>query len=203
MRKYKNIIFDMGNVILDYSPHTIVSHFTSDSERINTLVREVFYQQEWLDLDQGILGYDEVYISLKNRLHPNYHSIVKDILDHWHEYLFERSEMFELLTKLKQLGYKLYLFSNASLRFYDYEKRIQCLSLFDRKVISANLKLSKPSEEFYLKAFDLCGIKAYESFFIDDSMINVIKANQLGMDGYIYNGTIVLLHEYLHKIEVL
>ena len=203
MKKYKNIIFDMGNVLLDYSPHTIVSHFTNDSEKINTLVKEIFYQQEWLDLDQGILSYDDAYILFKNRLHPNYHSIVKDILDHWHEHLFERYDMFGLLTELKQLGYKLYLFSNASLRFYDYEKRIKCLSLFDQKVISADLKLSKPSDEFYYKAFDLCGIKADESFFIDDSMINIIKANQLGMDGYIYNGTISLLYKYLHQIEVL
>lgn len=203
MKKYKNIIFDMGNVLLDYSPHTIVSHFTNDSEKINTLVKEIFYQQEWLDLDQGILSYDDAYILFKNRLHPNYHSIVKDILDHWHEHLFERYEMFGLLTELKQLGYKLYLFSNASLRFYDYEKRIKCLSLFDQKVISADLKLSKPSDEFYYKAFDLCGIKADESFFIDDSMINIIKSNQLGMDGYIYNGTILLLYKYLHQIEVL
>ena len=203
MKKYKNIIFDMGNVLLDYSPHTIVSHFTNDSEKINTLVKEIFYQQEWLDLDQGILSYDDAYILFKNRLSPNYHSIVKDILDHWHEHLFERYEMFGLLTELKQLGYKLYLFSNASLRFYNYEKRIKCLSLFDQKVISADLKLSKPSDEFYYKAFDLCGIKADESFFIDDSMINIIKANQLGMDGYIYNGTISLLYKYLHQIEVL
>ena len=203
MKKYKNIIFDMGNVLLDYSPHTIVSHFTNDSEKINTLVKEIFYQQEWLDLDQGILSYDDAYILFKNRLHPNYHSIVKDILDHWHEHLFERYEMFGLLTELKQLGYKLYLFSNASLRFYDYERRIKCLSLFDQKVISADLKLSKPSDEFYYKACDLCGIKANESFFIDDSMINIIKAIQLGMDGYIYNGTISLLYNYLHQIEVL
>ena len=83
MKKYKNIIFDMGNVLLDYAPHTIVSNFTSDTESINTLVKEVFYQQEWLDLDQGILSYDDAYILFKNRLHPKYHSLVKDILNHY------------------------------------------------------------------------------------------------------------------------
>lgn len=203
MKKYKNIIFDMGNVLLDYSPHTIVTHFTSDNEYINLLVKEIFYQQEWLDLDQGLISYDEAYIQITKRLHPKYHLIVKEILDHWHEHLYERNEMFVLLTELKQLGYKLYLFSNASIRFYEYEKTIKCLILFDQKVISADLKLSKPSKEFYNKAFDLCGILANESFFIDDSVINIIKANQLGMDGFIYNGTYSLLYDYLHKIEIL
>ena len=203
MKRYKNIIFDMGNVLLDYAPHTIVSHLTRDTESINTLVKEVFYQQEWLDLDQGILSYDDAYILFKKRLHPKYHSLVKDILDHWHEYLFERCEMYELLSELKQLGYKLYLFSNASLRFYDYENRIKCLSLFDQKIISADLKHSKPSDDFYHKAFELCGISAHESFFIDDSAINILKANQLGLDGYIYNSTYSLLYDYLKRIEVL
>jgi len=203
MKKYKNIIFDMGNVLLDYAPHTIVSHFTSDTDSINILVKEVFYQQEWLDLDQGIISYEDAYRLMTRRLSPKYNSLVKDILDHWHEYLFERSEMFELLSELKRAGYKLYLFSNASLRFYDYENRIRCLSLFDQKIISANLKHSKPSDDFYHKAFELCGISAHESFFIDDSAINILKANQLGLDGYIYNGTYSLLYDYLKRIEVL
>ena len=61
MKQYKNIVFDMGNVLLDYSPHTIVSQFTQDESIINRLVKEIFYQQEWLDLDQGLINDDEAY----------------------------------------------------------------------------------------------------------------------------------------------
>lgn len=203
MKKYKNIVFDMGNVLLDYSPYTIVSYFTTDYESINALVHEIFYQQEWLDLDQGILNYDDAYRLITSRLSSKHHSIVKDILIHWQDYLIERPEMVILLTELKNAGYKLFLFSNASLRFYAYENRIKCLSLFDKKIISADLKYSKPSDDFYHRAFELCGISAHESFFIDDSVINVLKASQLGMDGYIYNGTYSLLYDYLKRIEVL
>lgn len=203
MKKYKNIIFDMGNVLLDYSPHTIVSQFTQDESVINLLVKEIFYQQEWLDLDQGLINEEEAYQEVIKRLNQAYHFITKLIFDHWHEYLFERNEMFDLLNQLKQKGYKLYLFSNASPRFYTYEDTIQCLSLFDQKVISADIKLSKPSHDFYLKAFEICNINPIESFFIDDSVQNILMANQLLMDGYIHNGTYKLLYNYLRKIGIL
>jgi len=203
MKQYKNIVFDMGNVLLDYSPHTIVSQFTQDESIINRLVKEIFYQQEWLDLDQGLINDDEAYAQVIKRLDPSYHTITKSIFDHWHEYLFERIEMFELLNNLKQRGYKLYLFSNASPRFYQYEQKINCLSLFDQKIISADIKYSKPSHDFYQKAFEICGINANESFFIDDSVQNILMANQLNMDGYIHNGTYQLLYNYLRKCEIL
>lgn len=203
MKKYKNIIFDMGNVLLDYSPHTIVSQFTQDETIINQLVKEIFYQQEWLDLDQGLINENEAYLQIMERLNESYQFIVKQILDHWHDYLFERSEMLDLLNQLKQKGYKLYLFSNASLRFYEYEHKIKCLSLFDKKVISAYIKLSKPSHDFYHKAFEICDIDPKQSFFIDDSVQNILTANQLKLDGYIHNGTYQLLCNYLKKINIL
>ena len=203
MKQYKDMIFDMGNVLLDFSPFSIVSNFTSDTSLINLLVKEIFYQQEWLDLDQGIMDEDTAYLQITKRLDSNYHTLVKQILDHWHEYLVERDEMSELLSMLKQKGYKLYLFSNASLRFNDYKNRMQVLTYFDQKIISAEIKLSKPSEAFYIKALELCGIEANDSFFIDDSPINILNANQYGIDGYIYNGSYTLLKDYLQKLNIL
>ena len=203
MKKYKNIIFDMGNVLLDFSPFTIVSHFTNDSNIIHECVREIFYQQEWLDLDQGIMDENQAYQKIIKRVNPKYHSFVQSILDHWHEYLSERKEMIGLLSLLKEKGYKLYLFSNASLRFYTYINRFDCLNYFDQKVISADIKLSKPSHDFYRKAFDLCQINAEESFFIDDSYPNILEAYKCNCDGYVHNGSYNLLIEYLNKIEIL
>ena len=154
-------------------------------------------------MDQVIINDNDAYIKITKRLDTKYHVIVREILDHWHEYLYEREEMYKLLEMLKLKGYKLFLFSNASLRFYDYIDSFKCLKLFDQKIISADLKLSKPNYDFYKKAFEVCDIKASESFFIDDSSINILKANDLGLDGYIYNGTFSLLMEYLQKINVL
>jgi putative hydrolase of the HAD superfamily len=203
MKKYTNIVFDMGNVLLDYSPHRIVSMFTNDTQTIQQLVNEIFYQQEWLDLDQGIITEAEAINQISKRIDVKNLNLVQEIFEKWHLYLSEREEMIDLLSLLSSKGYKLYLFSNASLRFYQYENRFTCLKYFDKKVISADIKHSKPSHEFYVKACELCQIKMEDSFFIDDSAINIIEANTLHMDGYIYNGTFKLLIDYLTKVEII
>jgi len=203
MKKYKNIVFDLGNVLIDYSPHTIVSRFTQDTKIINVLVHEIFYKQEWLDLDQGIMTYEEAYDSICQRMNEEYYPIIKEIFDHWHEDLSDREEMISLLSSLKQKGYKLYLFSNTPQRFSEYKENLKCLDYFDKYVISADLKFSKPSTEFYISAFNLCDIQPNESFFIDDSVQNIIQANKLDMDGYIYNGNLKLLYQYLNTLEII
>jgi putative hydrolase of the HAD superfamily len=203
MKKYKNIIFDMGNVLLDFSPHLITSKYTQDTDIIHKLVKEIFFKQEWLDMDQGIMSEEEAYHQIIQRVEPEYHFIVKDILDHWHESLIEREIMSDLLEQLKQKGYKLYLFSNASLRFNAYKERIKALNYFEYKVMSAEILYSKPSLEFYRKGFELCNINPEESFFIDDSAQNILSANDLGMDGYIYNGSYSLLIDYLKQMSIL
>lgn len=203
MKKYTNIVFDMGNVLLDYSPHLIVSKFTDDIQLVQLLVNEIFYKQEWLDLDQGIIKEDEAIGSISKRIDSKYLDLVKQIFNKWHLYLTEREEMIDLLKMLKSKGYKLYLFSNASLRFYQYVNSFKCLDYFDLKVISADLKISKPNLDFYRQASSLCQIDLKESFFIDDSAVNILESNTLNMDGYIYNGTFRLLIEYLRKVNII
>lgn len=203
MKKYTNIVFDMGNVLLDYSPHLMVSKFTQDTQLIQLLTNEIFYKQEWLDLDQGIITEDEAIISISKRIDSKYMDIVKEIFDKWHLYLTEREEMIDLLKTLKSKGYKLYLFSNASYRFYSYINNFKCLEYFDLKIISADLKVSKPNLDFYRQASKLCQIDLSESFFIDDSAANIFEANTLNLDGYIYNGTFRLLIEYLRNVNII
>lgn len=203
MKKYKNIVFDMGNVLLDFSPHTIVSKFTTDQNKIQILVHEIFHNQEWLDLDQGIIDEEEAYNSIIKRLNQNDSDILRKILDHWHESLVERDEMINLLELLKQKGYKLFLFSNASKRFYSYYKKFKCLTYFDKMIISADIKYSKPNNEFYTNASNLCQIDLQDSFFIDDSAQNIIYANRMGLDGYIHNGSLKLLYDYLQNLNII
>lgn len=203
MKKYTNIVFDMGNVLLDYSPHLIVSKFTDDIQLVQLLVNEIFYKQEWLDLDQGIIKEEDAITRISRRVDSIHMDLVKQIFNKWHLFLTEREEMIDLLKMLKSKGYKLYLFSNASLRFYQYVNSFKCLDYFDLKVISADLKISKPNLDFYRQASTLCQIDLKESFFIDDSAVNILEANTLNMDGYIYNGTFRLLIEYLRKVNII
>ncbi|HCT62773.1 MAG TPA: hypothetical protein DIC19_01595 [Erysipelotrichaceae bacterium] len=202
MKRYKTLIFDLGNVLIDFSPYSIVSSYTNDVQIIQTLVREIFLKQEWLDLDQGIMTFEEAKQRILERLDDSLHGLALDILDTWYDHLTERPYFPDLLKELKAIGYRLVLFSNAALCFNDYQDRIQALKYFDYKIISAELKLSKPDAEFYRVACEMLEIDPKSAFFIDDSMANVQAAQAFGIDAFWYNGNFDRLVDYFAKINI-
>lgn len=202
MKRYTTLIFDLGNVLIDFSPYTIVSSYTNDVSRIQSLVSEIFLKQEWLDLDQGIMTLDVAKTQILERLDPSLHELALNILDTWYDHLTERPYFPDLLKELKAMGYRLVLFSNAATCFHDYQERIAALAYFDQKVISADLKLSKPDREFYRIACDMLQIDPESAFFIDDSMANVQAAQAFGIDAFWYNGNFDRLVDYFAKINI-
>lgn len=66
--KYKNIIFDLGNVLLTWSPRAFALDMFADrpnKEEIATeLVRITAETKMWKDLDRGFLTYPEVQLEL-------------------------------------------------------------------------------------------------------------------------------------------
>ena len=203
MKRYTTLIFDLGNVLIDFSPYSIVSSFTNDVPMIQSLVREIFLMQEWLDLDQGIITLDDAKKSIIARLDPSLHALALQILDRWYDHLTERPYFLNLLKALKTQGYRLVLFSNAALCFHKYQDRIQALRYFDHKIISADLKLSKPDLEFYRVACAIGEIDPQSAFFIDDTMTNVQAAQSFGIDSFWYNGNFDRLVDYFAKIKIL
>lgn len=203
MKRYTTLIFDLGNVLIDFSPYSIVSSYTNDVQTIQTLVSEIFLKQEWLDLDQGIMSFDVAKKQILERLDPSLHDLALNILDTWYDHLTERPYFPDLLKELKAMDYRLVLFSNAAVCFHDYQERIAALAYFDHKVISADIKLYKPDTEFYRVACDMLQIDPKSAFFIDDSMANIQAAQAFGIDAFWYNGNFDRLVDYFAKINIL
>ena len=51
MISYKNILFDMGNVLISYNPEWVIRHYAEDEELIREVKNIVFNSQEWFLLD--------------------------------------------------------------------------------------------------------------------------------------------------------
>ena len=51
MISYKNILFDMGNVLVTYNPEWVIRRYTEDEELIREVKNIVFNSQEWFLLD--------------------------------------------------------------------------------------------------------------------------------------------------------
>ena len=122
---YKNILFDMGNVIMDFSPDYILSMYTKDVKLINFLKYKIIYTDAWARSDKGELTEEGIYEETVKTLDEEYHELAKEVIFGWYKYKTDSKEMYELMKDLKNKGYKLYLCSNAAESFHKYEDSIE------------------------------------------------------------------------------
>lgn len=200
---YKNILFDMGNVIMDFSPDYILSMYTKDVKLINFLKYKILYTKAWAKSDKGELSEEGVYQNVIKNLDSKYHSVTKDIIYSWYKYKTESNEIYELMKDLKAKEYKLFLCSNAAESFHKYEEDIKAFSLLDAKIVSADIKIVKPDREFFEYVLNTYELKPEECFFIDDLSQNIMAAYECGIDGYQYNGNAILLRKFMENVGIL
>lgn len=184
----KNIVFDMGRVLLDYEPLKVCRQYTDRTDEVEQLDRALFSSPEWVLLDRGDITEEEAMAVVRERL-PN--ERLKHMADlcmaHWHEYNISPMQgMGELVKEIKERGYHIYLCSNASLRLRVFMNRIPGIEYFDGVLISAEERLLKPEPAIYMRLFEKFSIRPEESFFIDDLIANIEGAKACGMDGYCF-----------------
>ena len=182
-----HIIFDMGNVLILWSPKKIVARLGLDDEDSEMLIREVFSEMEWVSMDHGTMTQQEGYERICCRLPERLHEAAKAcIFDWWKPPLDPVPGMAELIRELKTLGYTIYLCSNATSTLHKYFDRIPGSEYFDGKIVSEDVKLLKPHHEIYELLFRTFDLKPEECFFIDDSPLNIDGAFAVGMPGTVF-----------------
>lgn len=181
----KNIIFDMGGVLIDYNPEkTLYGIF--DRETADILLREIFRNQLWADKDRGIIAPEEIMKIKKDAIPEAVYEKVCEMVDNFYPYMPVFEQMYDFVKSLRENGYGIYLLSNASADFHIRREGIPALSLFDGVLISADYKLLKPEKEIYEALYKEFDLKPEECFFIDDVQKNIDGARATGMDGHCY-----------------
>lgn len=187
-KQIKNIVFDMGKVLLDYEPLKVAWHFTNQAREIELMRKNLFESEEWTLLDRGTITEEEAMKQVGERLPDDRtRELMKNCLLHWHEYnLFPKPGMEEVVQDLKKQEYHTYILSNASLRFRVYQNQIPGFSMMEGALVSAEEHLLKPEPAIYKRLFEKFSILPEESFFIDDLQVNIDGARDCGMDGYCF-----------------
>lgn len=184
----KNIIFDMGNVLLDYNPWVSINKYCAKDEEKEVIYKELFCGAEWVQLDYGNMTDDEAFLSIAKRVPDAYHKALRDCLDNWHICMQPGDGTLEFFREVKEAGYKLYVLSNASDRFYKYFPKYYPLDCFEGVVVSCDIHMVKPDERIYEYIIDRYGIVPEESLFIDDRIDNINAAIDAGILGVTFDG---------------
>ena len=100
----------------------------------------------------------------------------------WMELAVIDWEMVELVRQLKE-KYKVYLLSNAPGEFlHEILTKNNLYPLFDRMFISSEIKLAKPSRDFFEYCISKIGEPKEAMIFTDDNIKNVTAAREVGID---------------------
>ena len=186
--KYKNIIFDFGNVIGRFNGRYILQHFCSSEEDYQILAGSIF--SRWPDLDKGTLDYElnieTVASEVPARLEENVRTFFRD----WPVYVDLLPQTVDFIRELRQTDAKIYLLSNASTYFAEWFSDREPIKDFDGIVFSAPLKMAKPEPEIYQYLFNRFDLRPEDCFFIDDLEENIKTGKSLGMDGIVFTGDI-------------
>jgi glucose-1-phosphatase len=183
----RNIIFDLGGVILNIDPQLTVQGFRNmgwidfytDSNK--SLAKELFFQLEKGDSSPGVFR-DAVRAMINKPVDDQtidkaWTAMVLDI----------PADRIRYLEKLKN-NYRLFLLSNTNeihrLKFHaDFENEYgySFYDLFERNFYSHEMGMRKPNREIYDQALKVAGLKVEETLFIDDIEENTEAAKAVGM----------------------
>jgi epoxide hydrolase-like predicted phosphatase len=185
----KNIVFDLGNVLLSFRPSEFFDKKNYPENIKTTILSDIFGSKEWGMLDNGDLTTEEVIDIIATKSSLNKEEIAH-VFNLRVSLLFPLDQNVRLLPELKKQGFKLYFLSNFPKDVYDEIKTgYYFFKYFDGGIISSEVKFSKPHQRIYEILLEKYSLIADECLFIDDLEINVKAAEIFGMKGLVTFGS--------------
>jgi HAD superfamily hydrolase (TIGR01509 family) len=175
----KNIVFDLGNVLISFKPE----EFFNDYETKNIIINDIFKSPEWLMLDNGDISTKNAIekISEKSSLKKEEIASVFDLRT---KIIFPITGNTKLLSALRKNGFKLYYLSNFPDDIFDeVHNQYEFFDCFEGGIISSRVNASKPDRKIFEIFLNKYLLSASECIYIDDSELNVKAAESLGMTG--------------------
>lgn len=197
MAAIRNVVFDMGGVLMDWDPVKISHALCSDPDDAALLAHAVFDSREWGWVDAGAIKPETVAWTAKLKLPERLHELADVFALHWYDEFEPLPTMGELVRELKDQGYGVYLLSNAGPTFACYRDRIPAIDVFDGILVSCYEHVVKPDEAIYQLFCERYNLEPASCLFIDDLERNVIGAQRAGMQGCVYDGDVEALRRHI------
>jgi putative hydrolase of the HAD superfamily len=182
----KNIIFDIGNVLMPFGYRPFFESFGLDAETVERLSKATAQSPDWNELDRGVLTYEEVlgrFIQNDPQLEDIIHRVFADL----HGILSIYNYTEDWIRQLKEAGYGVYYLSNFFQKAEEDCKELMAfLELMDGGILSYKDKVTKPDRQIYELLLERYGLKAEECVFLDDTEKNIIGARAVGIHGILF-----------------
>ena len=197
----KNIIFDVGNVLITWDPINIMQQAFPESARPQdylTSFKEVIAN----DLDTGMIDF-----ATANKKLQKHFNVPKERIDNLFSILLSSltplPANIELLSELaNDPAYSLYCLTNMSTECFIYlNQQYNFWDKFKGIVVSADIKLIKPDPKIYSYTLEKFNLLPEETVFIDDLLENIIAARKMGIFGIHFTDLAACKNE-LRKLKI-
>ena len=183
MIKINSVVFDLGNVLIDWDPRYLYRKLFQTDEEVEWFLENICDHDWNLKHDSG-QPFSKGILE-KSKKFPEYSELIHAWYQRWEEMLGGSiDKSVKVLSDLKEKGVLLYILSNWSAETYPIaEKRFDFLSWFDGKIISGEAGIVKPDVEIYKLLIKRHDLNPQHTVFIDDKEENVRAAELLGIRG--------------------
>ena len=189
----KNLIFDLGDVIIPIDLTAPVRNFAMLANLPENEVRTIWQQHDFINHYETGLIDDEAFRThvrrvLKRETGASDHWADEVIDTAWNTILLDLPvERIERIKELKD-SHRLFLLSNTSpIHIRQVNSVLTQLNqptleqLFERVFYSYEVRLAKPSPDIYRHVLTEAGLVAEETAFYDDNAANIRAAAELGI----------------------
>lgn len=184
MNKIKNVIFDIGNVILYFNWEEYINNFTNNTAEKEFIEKYCYYTPEWHDGALLDIGYLEREEAIKTQMDRSNHQNDELLVNFWNDFVSHYiidDRVVSLIKNIKEKGYNVYLLSNFSKDVHEYFNDHDLFKVVDGYILSYQVHKIKPYDGIYYELRDKYNIDFNESIFIDNNQDNVDNGNKLGL----------------------
>lgn len=179
-KKIDTVVFDIGNVLVDFDQRYLYRKIFSDEAEMEDFIATVATWDWHLEQDRGRTTADGTELLVSR--HPDRRAEIEAYYDRWDEMFGGPIDgTVDILHELDAQGVALYALTNWSAELFGRAKEtFPYLNIFREIVVSGEVKLLKPDPEIYNILIDQTGLDPETTVFIDDSEPNIETANRLG-----------------------
>lgn len=180
------IIFDIGNVLVDFNWKEYIASFGFSKEVQEKLAKATMLSREWDEFDRGVLEIEDII----RKFVKNDSTVEKEIrmiCENVHDMLGRKDYAIPWIQDLKQKGYGVYYLSNFSRKAeVECAHTLDFLPLMDGGILSYQEKVIKPEPEIYQILIDRYHLIPDQCVFMDDKPENCEGAKRAGMHTIVF-----------------
>lgn len=177
----RNVIFDLGGVVLEWNPDAILEGYYTDPQERAAMKTALFKHPDWLQMDRGTLTESEALARLQQRTGRPVAEL-SGLFDAVRGSLRPKADTLALLKSLARRDVPLYCLSNMPASTFAYLREQHAFwNVFKGIVISGEIKMAKPEREIFEYLLRRYALAAPDTVFVDDHAPNIEAAEKVGL----------------------